>query len=104
MSAARLYKCPDPDCPGYPKGHRHKLTCATYRYMRPAWRRGAVLGAIRLAQTHVRSGVGLLGRTDEATHEALATALRTLHEAERLISIGTLTAATPDDAFAEMPF
>lgn len=38
----RRYRCCDPACPGYPKGHHHRETCATAEHYPIGWRRGIV--------------------------------------------------------------
>ena len=42
----RRYKCPDPDCQGYPKGHRHGRTCNTLDHLPAGWKPGMVLGCL----------------------------------------------------------
>ena len=39
----RLYKCSDPSCQGYQKGHMHSQTCETRRYLPTGFRKGQAL-------------------------------------------------------------
>jgi len=49
----RLYRCCDPACTGYPKGHRHRETCDTTTRMPVGWRRGIVRTHLSRASDHL---------------------------------------------------
>ena len=60
MDDARNYKCNDPACIGWPKGHRHATTCKPT--IPPSFREGAVLGCIFMVKERMTQAAAMARR------------------------------------------